>query len=37
MSAGTAMPVAATGFWTLDRVASALAPHAAGNATHSAT
>ena len=31
MSAGTAMPAVATGFWTLDRVASALAPHAAGN------
>src|SRR5690606_12381320 len=37
MSAGTAMPVAATGFWTLDRVASALAPHAAGNLPHGST
>ena len=31
MSAGTALPAAATGFWTLDRVASALKAHASGN------
>ena len=31
MSAGTAPPVMATGYWTLDRVAAALAPHADGN------
>ena len=31
MSAGTAPPAAATGYWTLDRVAAALAPHADGN------
>ena len=31
MSTGTALPAAATGFWTLDRVADALRPHASGN------
>jgi UDP-N-acetylmuramoyl-tripeptide--D-alanyl-D-alanine ligase len=31
MSVGTALPSAATGFWTLDRVAAALAPLASGN------
>ncbi|HUF30315.1 MAG TPA: UDP-N-acetylmuramoyl-tripeptide--D-alanyl-D-alanine ligase [Gemmatimonadaceae bacterium] len=31
MSSGTAIPAAATGFWTLERVAAALAPFAGGN------
>jgi UDP-N-acetylmuramoyl-tripeptide--D-alanyl-D-alanine ligase len=37
MSAGTALPVTATGFWTLDRVAAALAPHATGNLPRGST
>ena len=37
MSAGTAMPAAVTGFWTLDRVAAALAPHAAVNLPRGST
>jgi UDP-N-acetylmuramoyl-tripeptide--D-alanyl-D-alanine ligase len=37
MSAGTALPVTATGFWTLDRVAAALTPHASGNLPRGST